>query len=96
MTPLRSRFNRSVWVFTAMPGATGVVQEAGVPARPSISTRQSRQEPNASSMSVAQSFGICVPISMAARMIEVPSATVTAWPSMVSVTCFCALARGVP
>jgi hypothetical protein len=41
-------------------------------------------------MSVAQSFGICVPISMAARMIEVPSGTVTAWPSMVSVTVFCA------
>ena len=29
-------------------------------------------------MSVAQSFGICVPISIAARMIEVPSGTVTA------------------
>ena len=28
-------------------------------------------------MSVAQSFGICVPISIAARMIEVPSGTVT-------------------
>ena len=33
---------------TTMPGATGVVQEAGVPARPSISTRQRRQEPKAS------------------------------------------------
>jgi hypothetical protein len=31
------------------------------PARPSISTRQRRQEPKASTMSVAQSFGICVP-----------------------------------
>ena len=30
-----------------MPAATGVVQEAGVPLRPSISTRQRRQEPNA-------------------------------------------------
>ena len=60
-----------------MPGATGVVHEAGVPPRPSISTRQSRQEPNASRLSVAQSFGISVPISMAARMIEVPSGTVT-------------------
>jgi hypothetical protein len=40
-----------------MPSATGVVQEAGVPLRPSISTRQSRQEPKASTMSVAQSFG---------------------------------------
>ena len=58
-----------------MPGATGVVQEAGVPLRPSISTRQSRQEPKASSMSVAQSLGISVPISIAARMIEVPAGT---------------------
>ena len=55
---------------------TGVVQEAGVPTRPSISTRQSRQEPKASTMSVAQSFGIWVPASIAARMIEVPSGTV--------------------
>ena len=46
---------------------TGVVQEAGVPARPSISIRHIRQEPNASTMSVAQSFGICVPASIAAR-----------------------------
>ena len=69
---------RSVWVRTTMPFATGVVQEAGVPARPSISTRHSRQEPNASSMSVAQSLGILVPSSIAARMIEVPSGTVTA------------------
>ena len=30
-----------------------------------------------SSMSVAHSLGICVPISMAARIIEVPSGTVT-------------------
>ncbi len=51
----------SLWVWTTMPAATGVVQEAGVPARPSISTRQSRQEPKLSSMSVAQSFGISVP-----------------------------------
>ena len=69
--------SRSVCVLTTMPSATGVVHEAGVPARPSISTRQSRHEPNASTMSVAQSFGICVPISIAARMIEVPSGTVT-------------------
>jgi hypothetical protein len=88
--------SRSVWVRTTIPVATGVVHEAGVPARPSISTRQSRQEPKASSMSVAQSFGIWVPISIAARMIEVPSGTVTAWPSTVSVTVFCAFERGVP
>ncbi len=53
---------------------------------PSISTRHRRHEPNASTMSVAQSLGICVPISIAARMIEVPSGTVTLCPSMDSVT----------
>src|ERR1700744_3277037 len=78
------------------PFMTGVVQEAGVPERPSISTRQNRQEPKASTMSVAQSFGICVPASIAARMIEVPSGTVTLWPSMVSVTMTSDLAGGVP
>ena len=71
-----------------MPAATGVVQEAGVPARPSISTRHRRQEPKASSMSVAQSFGILMPSSIAARMTEVPAGTVTGTPSMVSVTVF--------
>ena len=91
---MRSFFSRSVWVCTTMPGVAGVVQEAGVPARPSISTRQSRQEPKASTMSVAQSFGICVPASIAARMIEVPSGTVTLWPSMVSVTMVSDLERG--
>src|SRR5262249_2641187 len=96
ITPLRSCFSRSVWVCTTRPGATGVVQEAGVPVRPSISTRHSRQEPNASTMSVAQSFGICVPASIAARMIEGPSGTVTLLPSMVSVTIVSDLERGVP
>ena len=67
-----------------------------MPARPSISTRQSRQEPNASTMSVAQSFGICVPASIAARMIDVPSGTVISWPSMVSVTIAVDLDGGVP
>ena len=71
-------------VVTTMPSATGVVQEAGVPARPSISTRHSRHEPNASTMSLAHSFGTLMPASIAARMIEVPSGTVTAKPSMVS------------
>ena len=79
-----------------MPGATGVVQEAGVPARPWISTRQRRQEPNASSMSVAQSFGILVPTSIAARMIDVPSGTCTSIPSMVSVTVLSDRDAGVP
>jgi len=46
---------------TDMFGATGVVQEAGVPLRPSISMRQRRQEPNAVKLSVAQSLGIEFP-----------------------------------
>ena len=96
ITPLRSFFKRSVWVWTTRPFIAGVVQEAGVPARPSISTRQSRQEPKASTMSVAQSFGICVPASMAARMIEVPSGTVMLCPSMVRVTIASDFERGVP
>jgi hypothetical protein len=69
-----------------MPSVAGVVQEAGVPARPSISTRQRRQEPKLSRLSVAHSLGIDVPISEAARMTDVPSGTVTGWPSMVRVT----------
>ena len=64
-------------------GPTGVVQEDGVPARPSISTRQSRHEPKASTMSVGQRFGISMPASIEARMIDVPSGTVTSNPSIV-------------
>ena len=86
MTPLRICFRRGVCVLTLMPGATGVVHEAGVPLRPSISTRQRRHDPKLSSMSVAQSFGMVVPISMAARMMEVPAGTVTSTPSIDSVT----------
>src|SRR5690242_14021213 len=47
-------------------------------------------------MSVAHSFGICVPASIAARMMEVPSGTVTLCPSMVSVTIASDFERGVP
>ena len=47
-----------VRVWTTMPSSAGVVQEAGVPLRPSISTRHRRQEPNASRLSVAHSLGI--------------------------------------
>ena len=43
---------------TFMPCATGVVHEAGRPFMPSICTRHRRQEPKASSCSVAHSFGI--------------------------------------
>ena len=79
-----------------MPGATGVVHEAGVPARPAISTRQRRQEPKASTELVAQSLGTFMPASIAARMIEVPAGTATAWPSMVRLTSSVARLRGVP
>ena len=43
---------------TFMPCATGVVHEAGSPFMPSICTRHRRQEPKASSCSVAHSLGI--------------------------------------
>ena len=96
MTPLRMRSRRSFLVCTTMPSATGVVHDAGVPARPSISMRQSRQDPKASSISVAQSFGISIPASMAARMIDVPSGTEICLPSIDSVTFFSDSERGVP
>ena len=69
-----------------MPGAAGVVHEAGVPLRPSISTRHSRHEPNGSRLSVAHSLGTSTPASAAARMTDVPSGTITVWPSMVTST----------
>jgi hypothetical protein len=89
-------FRRPVWVWTTMPSATGVVQDAGVPLRPSISTRQSRQEPKASTMSVAQSFGTWMPASIEARITEVPSGTSMVLPSMTSRTVFSAFEAGVP
>ena len=83
-------------VRTCMPAATGVVQEAGVPGRPSICTRHIRQEPNASSVSVAQSFGILIPACMEAFITDVPAGTVTACPSMFSVTISAAVPCLVP
>src|SRR3954452_25248096 len=47
-------------------------------------------------MSVAQSLGTFTPASIAARMTEVPSGTVTGTPSMESVTCFTEMRAGVP
>ena len=96
MTPLRSEASRGDCVLTFMPFSAGVVHEAGVPRRPSISTRQSRHEPNGSRLSVAQSFGILVPTCMAAAITEVPSGTVTETPSISSVTVFSATLIGVP
>src|SRR5258706_16157770 len=79
-----------------MPLSAGVVEDAGVPLRPWISTRQSRHEPNASSESVAKSFGTWMPASEAARMIEVPAGTVTGIPSISSVTVWPVSRAGVP
>ena len=79
-----------------MPGSAGVVHEAGVPRRPSISTRHRRQEPNGSRLSVAQSLGICVPASIEAAITDVPAGTVTLWPSMLSVTVASDWRIGVP
>src|SRR5277367_4117107 len=79
-----------------MPLSTGVVQEAGVPRRPSISTRHRRQEPKASRLSVAQSFGTLTPRSVAARMTEVPAGTVTDSPSISRVTIVSERRAGVP
>ena len=96
MTPLRRAARRSVWVWTTILSSAGVVQEAGVPRRPSISTRQSRHDPNASIESVAQSFGILVPSDMAAAITDVPRGTVMLAPSMVSVTLAVSCLTGVP
>ena len=86
MTLRRTSASRGFWVVTSMPSATSVVHEAGRPLAPSISTRHRRQEPKGSSMSLAQSFGMLMPASAAARMTVVPSGTVTGLPSMVSRT----------
>src|SRR5690606_28423429 len=96
ITPRRSFSRRGVWVWTFMPGMTGVVQLAGVPRAPSISTRHIRHEPNACMLSVAQSFGMSPPISAAARITLVPAGTVTSRPSMVRVTISSDFTSGVP
>ena len=69
-----------------MPASTGVVHDAGVPRRPSISTRHRRHEPNGSSESVAHSLGTWMPASIAARITDVPAGALTSMPSIFSVT----------
>src|ERR1700722_2071306 len=96
MTPRRSRSRRGVLVRTIIPASAGVVQEAGVPLRPSISIRHRRQEPKASTLSVAQSFGIGLSIRAAAAITEVPGGTLTLRPSMVRVTVASPVRSGVP
>jgi hypothetical protein len=81
---------------TTMPSVHGVVHEAGVPLAPSTSTRHSRQDPKAARLSVAHSLGMSMPAPRAARSTEVPSGTVTARPSMVSVTSWSLATAGVP
>src|SRR6202167_1123580 len=96
MTPLRSRSRRGVLVRTIIPASAGVVQEAGVPFRPSISTRQRRHDPKASTLSVAQSFGIGLSIIAAAAITDVPGGTLTWRPSMVSLAVDAPVRMGVP
>src|SRR5262245_65608924 len=79
-----------------MPFSHGVVHDAGNPFLPSSSTTHSRQLPNASSVSVAQSFGTCTPAIVAARITDVPADTVTAVPSICSVTWLADVRAGVP
>ena len=86
ITPRRRRSSLGDWVMTCMPGAAGVVHDAGVPLRPSISTRHRRHDPNGSRLSVAHSFGMSIPAIAAARMTDVPSGTSTVSPSMVTST----------
>ncbi len=73
MTLRRRSCTCSVRVLTTIPSVQGVVHDAGVPLPPSTSTRQSRHDPNALSESVAQSLGISMPTSAAARITEVPA-----------------------
>src|ERR1700727_539401 len=96
MTPRRRRSRRAVLVRTIIPASARVVQEAGVPFRPSNSTRQRRQEPKASTLSVAQSLGIGLSIRAAAAMTDVPGGTLTLRPSMVRVTVASPVRIGVP
>jgi hypothetical protein len=83
-------------VETTNPSAAGVVQDAGYPLLPSISTKQRRHEPNGSRLSVAHNLGTLKPATEAARIKEVPSGTVTSTPSILSVTSFSEFAEGVP
>src|ERR1700722_20021363 len=96
MTPRRSRSSRGVLVRTIIPASAGVVQDAGVPLRPSISIRQRRHDPKASTLSVAQSLGIGLSIRAAAAITDVPAGTLTWRPSMVSVTVASPVRIGVP
>ena len=85
-TPRRTRATFSLCVDTTMPFATGSVQAAKRPRRPRTSTKQTRQEPKAFKLSVAQSLGMFNPAVPAARRMDVPAGADTGCPSMVSAT----------
>ena len=86
----------SDWVLTSIPSSAVVVQEAGKPRRPSISTRHIRQDPNDLRESVAHSLGIFIPLSDAARITDEPSGTVTLTPSIDNVIIVSLSLSGVP
>ncbi len=96
MTPRRRSASSGVWVRTFIPSATGVVHDAGEPLRPSMSTRHMRHEPKGSRLSVAHSFGMSMPHSVAARITEVPSGTSTCLPSISTDTVASPERAGVP
>ena len=96
MTFLRRAASARVWVLIFMPFSAGVVQDAGNPFLPSISTRHRRQDPKGSRLSVAQSFGIAMPASRAARKIGVPSGTAVGTPSISIETMLVDRPGGVP
>ena len=96
MTPVRILETFGLWVETFIPLSHGVVHEAGVPLRPSISTTHRRQEPNGSKLSVAHSLGMSLPIRAAALITEVPAGTSMLWPSISRLTTCVDSRAGVP
>ena len=96
MVPRRCLAMASDWVRTRMPSRTGSVHAALKPGRPSISTMHIRQDPNERRLSVAQSLGMEMSTSAAARMMDVPSATWTDTPSISALTVVVAVLGGVP
>ena len=97
MTLRRSARTVSVCVLTTMPSAQGVVHEAGTLTSVVLNQdSKSRQEPNGSRLSVAQSLGMVTPTSVAARRTDVPAGTSTRRPSIVTDTDAASGTAGVP
>ena len=57
---------------------------------------QRRHDPNGSKLSVAHNLGTLMPANIDARIIEVPSGTVTSLSSIVNVTSTSDVRAGVP